>query len=126
MPYDEKLAERVRRVLPPSTNIDERKMFGGVAFLLDGKMFAGVANKDLMLRVGAEAYEAALKRPHARPMDFTGRPLTGYIYVAPAGLRTDEATSVWVTQALEFVRTVPAKKKKKAAKPRPRLKQKRR
>jgi TfoX/Sxy family transcriptional regulator of competence genes len=112
MTYDEKLAERIRRVLPATTDITEKKMFGGVAFLLDGKMFAGVANKDLMVRVGPEAYEASLARRHVRPMDFTGRPLTGYVYVSPAGLRTDDAAAEWVEHAMRFVRALPAKKKK--------------
>jgi TfoX/Sxy family transcriptional regulator of competence genes len=61
--------------------VTEKKMFGGIAFLLDGAMFCGVSGGDLMVRVGAEAHEAALARPHARPMDFTGRPMKGYVFV---------------------------------------------
>ena len=113
MTYDEKLAGQVRRALPPAANLEERKMFGGLAFLLDGKMFVGVDKKDLMVRVGAEAYEAALTRAHVRPMDFTGRPLTGYVYVGAAGLRTDASVAAWVRQALAFVDALPAKPKKK-------------
>ena len=125
MTYDEKLVERVRRVVPPSANIDERKMFGGVAFLVDGKMFVGVANNDLMVRVGPEACAAALARAHVRPMDFTGRPLTGYVYVSADGTRTDVAVAEWVRQATKFVGTLPAKSKtKKARRPRPRPKRK--
>jgi TfoX/Sxy family transcriptional regulator of competence genes len=110
MTYDEKLAERIRRALPPTEDIVEKKMFGGLALLLDGKMFVGINDKDLMVRVGADAYEATLARPHVRPMDFTGRPLTGYVYVSAAGSRTDDAVAAWIRQAIEFVRTLPTKK----------------
>ena len=109
MTYDEKLAERIRRVLPPTSAIAEKKMFGGLAFLLDGKMFVGVAGVDLMVRVGAEAYEAALAKQHVRPMDFTGRPLTGFVFVSAAGARTQAALSAWVHQSIRFVHTLPVK-----------------
>ena len=97
-------------------------MFGGVAFLVDGKMFVGVADNDLMVRVGAEAYAAALARAHVRPMDFTGRPLTGYVYVSADGTRTDVAVAGWVRQAMKFVGTLPAKSKSRPNKRPPRLK----
>lgn len=113
MAYDEALADRIRRALGPRPDVTERKMFGGVAFLQDGKMFCGVASDDLMLRVGPELYEASLAEPHVRPMDFTGRPLTGYVYVAPAGLKAG-ALRRWLDRALAFVATVPARKKKPA------------
>jgi len=113
MSYDENLAERIRRVLPRSAHIAEKKMFGGIAFLLDGKMFIGITHKDLMVRVGPDAYEAALVRRHVRPMDFTGRPLTGYVYVNIAGARTDDAVADWAEQAMRFVRTLPKSSKRK-------------
>jgi TfoX/Sxy family transcriptional regulator of competence genes len=116
MPYDERLAERIRRALPASSSIAEKRMFGGLAFLRDGKMFVGVSNDDLMVRVGPAAYEDALARPHARPMDFTGRPLTGYVFVGAAGTRTDKAVAAWVEQALSFVGTLQAPAKKPARK----------
>ena len=112
MTFDEKLAERIRRVVPPIDHIVEKKMFGGLAFLLDGKMFVGIVGKDLMVRVGPDAYESALARPHVRPMDFTGRPLTGYVYVGATGSRTDDGVADWVDRAMRFVRTLPAAKKK--------------
>jgi len=125
MTYDEKLAERIRRVIPSTGGIVEKKMFGGLAFLLDGKMFVGIAGKDLMVRVGPEAYEAALARRHVRPMDFTGRPLTGYIYVGAAGSRTDDGVADWVRQALGFVRTLSkTRKRKRTSRPRSRSKRK--
>jgi TfoX/Sxy family transcriptional regulator of competence genes len=112
MTYDERLAERVRRGIPPRGDIVEKKMFGGLSFLLDGKMFVGVSDTDLMVRVGPEAYEAALARPHVRPMDFTGRPLTGYIFVGAAGSRSDAAVAEWVRLSMAFVGTLLKKKTK--------------
>ena len=108
MSYDEKLADRVRHALP-SANITERKMFGGLCFLLDGKMFVGVTGTDLMVRVGKEAYETALAKRHVRPMDFTGRPLTGFVFVGAAGIRSAAAVSAWVERSLRFVEGLPTK-----------------
>src|SRR5829696_9203209 len=119
MGYDEALAERLRVMLAPRGGVSERKMFGGVAFLLEGKMFCGITGADLMVRVGPEGYEAALGRRHARPMDFTGRPLTGFVYVAPAGYR-GAALGRWVEEAAVFVATLPPPKPRKP-RPRPRL-----
>ena len=89
MAYDEKLADRIRQALGPDDDIEERKMFGGLAFLRAGRMFVGIADDDLMVRVGPDRYEESLGKPHVRPMDFTGRPMTGYVYVAPAGRRSE-------------------------------------
>ncbi len=110
MAYDEGLAERIRGLLDEQGGYTEKKMFGGVAFLLDGKMFVGIVKDDLMVRVGAEQYEASLKKPHARPMDFTGKPMAGYVYVGPAGLAEDALLQKWVQLAAKFVATLPAKK----------------
>lgn len=112
MAYDEKLADRIRQAVGPRPDVTERRMFGGIAFLLDGKMFCGVATEDLMVRVGPAGHERALSRPHARPMDFTGRPMVGYVYVAPAGLRTIAAVRRWTEEAIAFVATVPAKSRR--------------
>jgi TfoX/Sxy family transcriptional regulator of competence genes len=109
MSYDEKIAARTRAVLATRADLTERKMFGGLAFLVGGHMCCGIVDRDLMLRVGPEGYERALSQPHARPMDFTGKPLRGMIYVAAAGLRTDKALRVWVDRALGFVTTLPPK-----------------
>jgi TfoX/Sxy family transcriptional regulator of competence genes len=105
--YDERLAERVRSVLGERARASERKMFGGLAFLVAGHMACGIVGKDLMVRVGPERYEKALARRHVRPMDFTGRPLRGMVYVEPAGLRSRAALSRWIAPALEFVRSLP-------------------
>lgn len=112
MAYDERLVERLRKVLANRDKVSEKKMFGGVAFLLDGKMFIGVNDGDLMVRIGPDNYERALARPHARPMDFTGRPLTGYVYVAEAGYR-GAGLARWANEAADFVETVAATKKPK-------------
>lgn len=122
MSYDEEFAERIRRALGPGDDIDERKMFGGLAFLRGGRMFCGIASGELMVRVGPDAYEKALAKPHVRPMDFTGRPLKGYVYVAPAGLRTAAALQGWVRKAADFVATLPPAPPKwppRAKRPRP-------
>jgi TfoX/Sxy family transcriptional regulator of competence genes len=114
MGYDEKLAERIRRALGPRDDVEERKMFGGLAFLRGGRMFCGIANDELMVRVGPEQYEKALQKPHVRPMDFTGRPMKGYVYVAAAGRRTEAALRAWVDLSARFVGTLPAGPAKKS------------
>lgn len=108
MAYDERLADRVRDVLEGAPGVSERKMFGGIAFMVEGHMACGVAGDDLMLRLGPEGAEAALRRPHVRPMDFTGRPMTGMVFVAPPGLR-GAALRRWVEAAAAFARTLPPK-----------------
>ena len=106
MAYDEKLADRIRKALATRKAITEKKMFGGIAFLLRGKMCCGVLNADLVVRVGAEDYGKILKRRHARPMDFTGRPITGFVYVDSRGVRTDAALAKWLREALDYVRSL--------------------
>jgi len=100
--YDEKLAGRVRALLEGRRGVAEKKMFGGIAFLLRGKMCCGVLNMNLVARVGAEDYGKALKRRHARPMNFTGRPIKGFVYVGPDGTRTRRDLQRWLDQCLAF------------------------
>jgi TfoX/Sxy family transcriptional regulator of competence genes len=109
MAYDEQLAERIRGVLGDDPGIGERKMFGGVAFLLDGNMFVGVTNDDLMVRVGPDAWTESLAQPHAREMDFTGRSMKGYVFVAAEGTAEDDDLAAWVDRALAFVGSLPPK-----------------
>jgi TfoX/Sxy family transcriptional regulator of competence genes len=109
VPYDERLAERLREVLRGQRNVVEKRMFGGLAFMVRGHMCCGIAGNDLMVRVGPEAYAKAVREPHARPMDFTGRPLTGFVYVSPAGLARQQSLAKWVERALEFVKSLPPK-----------------
>ena len=109
MAYDEQLASRLRRTLAAQEGLEERRMFGGLAFLLRGHMCCGIVGDTLMVRVGPERHGEALERPHARPMDFTGRPMRGMVFVAPAGVRNEAALRSWVDQALQFAATLPAK-----------------
>ncbi len=110
MSFDEKLATRVRMALAGRDDVVEKKMFGGLCFMVNGAMCCGLTRSDFMVRVGPAQYDDALAEPHARPMDFTGRPLKGMVYVAPAGLRTEAALAGWVRRGLAFVSTLPAKK----------------
>ena len=109
MPFDEKLAERIRGILSARIDTREKKMFGGIAFMLNGNMCCGVNNDLLMARVGPEQYEASLSLPHVRPMDFTGKPMKGYVYVEPEGYREDVDLKVWIDRCVDFVSTLPAK-----------------
>ena len=101
--YDEKLAERIRGALGCRGGISEKKMFGGLAFLLGGKMLCGIVKNDLMVRVGPGRYGEALGRPHVRPMDFTGHPMRGFVFVSPAACDSEEAVAMWVKWGAEFV-----------------------
>jgi TfoX/Sxy family transcriptional regulator of competence genes len=112
MAYDEGLAERIREALSDYRGIEERKMFGGIAFLSRGYMFLGVSDELLMARVGPESYEDALSKPHVRVMDFTGRPMKGYVFVDPPGFEIDTDLAEWARRTHRFVQTLPPKKKK--------------
>jgi hypothetical protein len=110
MPYDEKLADRVRAAIGDDPRLSERKMFGGIAFMLDGNMACGIVRSDLMVRVGPDAYEDALSRPHARPMDFTGRPMRGMVYVGAPALAGDTALAEWVERGCSYAASLPPKR----------------
>ena len=109
MAFSEALAQRVRDVLYPLTAAEEKKMFGGIAFMVSGNMTVGVIRDDLIVRVGLENYEALLGQPGADLFKPTGKPMAGWITVAPHGHQTDENMNHWIELALEFVRTLPAK-----------------
>jgi TfoX/Sxy family transcriptional regulator of competence genes len=109
MAYDEGLAERIRQVLADRSDVSEKRMFGGLAFLLRGKMCVGVVKDQLMVRVGREAYEDLVRKPHARPMDFTGRPMKGFLYVAPPGLERDADLERWVGHGVAFASSLLAR-----------------
>lgn len=108
MAYDEGLAERLGEVFA-TERATEKKMFGGVAWMVGGHMCCGIVGHDLMVRVGPDAHEDALARPHARPMDFSGRPMVGMVYVAPDGFEEDDDLRAWVDRGLRFVRSLPPK-----------------
>jgi TfoX/Sxy family transcriptional regulator of competence genes len=109
MAHDEALADRVRDVLARRRGIREKKMFGGLSFLTRGNMFCGVTGDDLMVRVGPEAHRGALAQPHARPMDFTGKPMKGYVFVAPAAFASAPELLAWVERGLDYGKTLPPK-----------------
>jgi TfoX/Sxy family transcriptional regulator of competence genes len=111
MAYDEALAARIRDILGDRDDVEARRMFGGLAFLVRSHMACGVLRNELMLRVGPGNEAAALALPHARPMDFTGRPMAGMLWVAPDGLRTEASLRAWVERGLAFVATLPARTK---------------
>ena len=113
MAYNEPLAARVRAIVGDDPGLSERKMFGGIAFMLHGNMFCGITRDDLMVRVGPERFEEALASPGARLMDFTGRPSRGMAFVGPEGYTTDEQLRAWVEQTLEYARSLPAKDAKR-------------
>ena len=108
--YDETLAQRIRELLADKHSVVEKRMFGGIAFMLRGNMCCGIVRDDLMVRVGPERLEEALAQPHARPMDFTGRLMKGMVYVGPEGLRSDADLNAWLRRGVEFATTLPPKK----------------
>jgi TfoX/Sxy family transcriptional regulator of competence genes len=113
MAFDLDLAERVRQALGARAGISERRMFGGLAFLVDGKMFVGIRNASLMARVGAERHRDALAMPGVRVMDFTGRPMQGYVYIDPPAIADDAQLKAWVGWCADHVAALPAKNTKK-------------
>ena len=98
MAYDEKLADRIRQVFGARGDIAERKMFGGLAFLLRGRMCCGIVGSDLMVRVPDGEYETIICEPHIRPMDFTGKPLRGFVYVSPPAFRGAAGLRTWLAR----------------------------
>jgi TfoX/Sxy family transcriptional regulator of competence genes len=108
--YDEGVAQRVREALGDQPDVTEKRMFGGLAFMLSGHMCIGVLRHDLMVRVGPGQYAECLKLPHARPMDFTGQPLTGFLFVDEKGFESDPDLGAWIRRAVEFVSGLPPKR----------------
>ncbi|HVF25532.1 MAG TPA: TfoX/Sxy family protein [Anaerolineales bacterium] len=109
MAYNLKLAERIRSELEGLPFV-ERKMFGGVRFLLNGNMACGVNKNDVIVRVDPEKHSAVLKRPHAKPFDMTGRPMKGRLVVEADGCKTDKQLGAWVTEGVDFAMMLPAKR----------------
>jgi len=108
MAYNAEIAARVVKVLEGREGLTERKMFGGITFMLNGNMCCGVTNDDLMVRVGAGGLEDALDQPHARPMDFTGRPMKGFVFV-DAGAVGDRVLRRWIQRGVIFAESLSAK-----------------
>jgi TfoX/Sxy family transcriptional regulator of competence genes len=112
MAYDEKLAGRIREILGKPKGITERKMFGGLCFMLDGKMVGGVLKNDLVVKIGPENHNKAMGLKHVRSFDFTGKPMVGIVYVAPAGLKTKKDLTKWIEMGKNHAKSLPKKKKK--------------
>jgi hypothetical protein len=111
MAFDETLAERIRLALARRRNIEEKKMFGCVCFLLNGNALAGVWKDRLIARLGPDEGEAALLEPHVRVFDITGRAMKGWVLVEPEGVESDHELTGWIDLALKFVKALPAKEK---------------
>jgi TfoX/Sxy family transcriptional regulator of competence genes len=107
--FDETLADRVREALSARADLTERKMFGGIAFMIGGNMAVGVIDDDLMVRLEPADAERALAEPHTRPMDFTGRPMRGMLFVDSAGTASDEDLAGWVDAGADFAASLPPK-----------------
>ena len=109
MAYNEQLASRIRDYFSGSQNIEEKEMFGGLAFMVDGHMCVGATGERLMARVGPQGYDDALKDMHATIMDFTGKPLKGFVYIEPEALETDTGLHGWIKRCETFVEQLPPK-----------------
>ena len=109
MAYSEELAGRVRAALGKRTELQEKRMFGGLAFMVRGHMCCGVIGDLLMVRVGPEAHAEALTRPDVSPMDFTGKSMRGYVYVGPEGVSSVAGLQSWLDLALQYNGSLPEK-----------------
>lgn len=109
MAYDEGLAQIVREFLEEKPTYIEKKMFGGIGFLLQGNMACGILNDDLIVRVGPTNHEDALKLPHSREFDITGRPMKGWIMVSSDGFDSEEVILAWVNRGVDFALSLPPK-----------------
>ncbi len=109
MAFDEAVAGRIRKALTGAPDVVEKRMFGGIAFMVRGNMCCGVIGDRLLLRVGPNGYETTLSLPHARAMDFTGRPMKGMVYVEPAGFASPRDLGAWIKRARKFALSLPAK-----------------
>jgi len=110
MAYDEALAERVRTIITARSDVTERKMFGGIAWMLEGNMAVGISSSaELMVRLGPDATDDALSQPHTRLFDMAGRPMKGWILVAPEGVKTKRQLDAWVARGTNFAGGLPPK-----------------
>ena len=109
MAYDEALAQRIRAALPAVPGLTEKKMFGGIAFMVDGNMACGVTGNNLMVRMSPDATAAALAQPNVRLFDMTGRPMKGWVVVEPAGLQAEDDLTHWIAQGVAFAQSLPPK-----------------
>lgn len=113
MAYDEYLADRIRIILKRKTGFEEKKMMGGLCFMVDDKMCVGVVNDNLMARVDPSKYESLLKQKGAKEMDFTGKPMKGFIFIHPEGIDMENDLEFWIEECLEFNPRAKSSKKRK-------------
>ena len=109
MAFDEALADRIRDLLGPRADVTERRMFGGIAFMIAGNMAVGIVGEDLMVRLDPADAERALAEPHARPMDFTGKPAKNMVFVDAEGTASDAELAAWVDAGADFASSLPPK-----------------
>ena len=109
MAFSEALAGRIRQRLARRKNVEEKKMFGGFGFLLNGNLLVGVWKDSLCVRLGPEQAAEALPEPHVKAFDITGRPMKGWVLVKPGGVEDDDQLKCWIEKAASFVRTLPKK-----------------
>lgn len=126
MAYNLTLAQRIREIVYVQKDASERKMFGGICFMIGGNMVCGVVGDELMSRINPENHAVALERPHAKPMEFTGRSMKGYLFIEPEGIRTKRELAYWVNQGIKVAQSIPPKgsKAKKAGASKPKAKAK--
>jgi TfoX/Sxy family transcriptional regulator of competence genes len=106
MVYNQELANRVHNLLISEDGLTEKKMFGGVGYMLHGNMACGVIGDGLIVHLGKERYAQALQEPNTRPFDMTGRPMSGWLVVDASGVETEEQLESWVRQGVDFARTL--------------------
>ena len=111
MAFSETLAERIRQQLARRKNVEEKRMFGGIGFLLTGNLLVGVWKDSLIVRLGQDEGDEALKQPHVKEFDITGRPMRNWVLVGPEGVQNDEQLNAWIQRAVKFVVALPAKEK---------------
>lgn len=109
MAYDEGLAQRIREYLDGDVSVHEQKMFGGLAFMVNGNMSVGIVGSELMVRVGTDQFGEALKQKHVRMMDFTGKPLKGFVYVGHQAIESDKGLHQWIDRGYRYAGSLPAK-----------------
>ena len=109
MAFDESLAARIRDALARKKGVVEKKMFGGIGFLLHGNMLVGVWKNSLIVRLGPDGYDDALLELHVKEFDITGRPMKGWVLVEPEGVEEEEELKAWIQMAVKFVGKLPAK-----------------
>ena len=113
MAYDEELAARAKEILEELTEPREQKMFGGIAFMVNDHMCVGVMKEELMIRLGGDGADAAVKNPHVRRMEMRGKQMKGFLIVSPEGTKKEKDLRGWINKAHDFVLTLPPKKPKK-------------